>query len=326
MQHPQKRFYRVILLSILYCVCIISILLAFPKNVWYTDNALDGVYMWSAKSAWVKLPVQVEWWQGKKTQTITPQPTPITTTRVIPIKTTVVPKKKTILTCSEVWMCDKVHFGDWYTDKQRTLYYTAILEVVSSIQNALPKTTRISDVLFSVSLSNTIWDRRWWGWSKTIVINTKDISNTQEFREILTHELWHIIDLWVNAGVSLQLDQSFTLWWVAKFWVDDRSLDFYRISRDNTDTRKADATYVDFVWGYAMSNPYEDFAESFNMYIWHNDTFRAMTSWSEKLQKKYNFIQSIIWSLILGTDWKNVTTVNANAKRRPWDSTRMSLE
>ena len=42
--------------------------------------------------------------------------------------------------------------------------------------------------------------------------------------------------------------------------------------------------------------------------------------------KKYDFIESIVWGTILGTDWQNVSTINQNPKRRPWDSTRMSLE
>lgn len=329
MQHTPKKIHRILLLSVLYAVVIGSILLAFPKNVWYTQGNMDSIYLWTAQKNSFGLPVNIELWQGNTPQS-TPQTTPIKTVKpVTPIIKTipkVIQNTKKITTCAQLQICDKVKFGDGYTDAKKAAYYSSIIEVIDSLQKWMSKKIIISDSLFSLSLSNSIWDRRWWGWSKTIIINTKDISNMQEFREILTHELWHIIDLWAIVGSSQQYDKQFTLWWQSIFGIDDTSLDFYRISWDSISTRKADATYLDFIWGYAMSNPYEDFAECFNMYIRHNDVFRAMALASQKLQKKYNFIQSIVWDTILWTDWQNVATLNANSKRRPRDSTRMSLE
>ncbi len=329
MQHTPKKIHNIILLSILYTVIIGSILLAFPKNAWYTQGTMDGIYLWTAQKSSFGLPVNIELWQWDTTSN-TPQITPTPSVKpVTPIsKNTpkIIQNKRKVTTCNDLQICDKVKFSAGYTDTKKALYYSSIIDVIDSLQQWMSRKTIISDSLFSLTLSNSIWDRRWWWWSKTIIINTKDISNMQEFREILTHELGHIIDLWGIVGVSQQYDQKFTLWGKSIFGIDDSSLDFYRISRDSITTRKSDATYLDFIWWYAMSNPYEDFAECFNMYIRHNDVFRAMSQWSQKLQKKYNYIQSIIWSTILATDWQNVATINANSKRRPRDSTRMSLE
>ncbi|HBA44948.1 TPA: hypothetical protein DEG21_03710 [Patescibacteria group bacterium] len=48
--------------------------------------------------------------------------------------------------------------------------------------------------------------------------------------------------------------------------------------------------------GYSLSNKYEDFAESFVFYIFHNEEFlrRAKTNYSIKL--KYNFFKNYIFS------------------------------
>lgn len=327
MHHTQKKLHRILLLSILYAVVIGSVLLAFPKNVWYNQSSTWGMYLWTAQKDNIWLPINIELWQWN---TISNTSQSTTTKQVTAPIVQNVPKpqknSQKITTCAQLQICDKVKFGEWYSDSKKAAYYSNIIDVIGSLQKWMARKTMISDSLYSITLSNSIGDRRWWWWSKTIIINTKDISNMQEFREILTHEIWHIIDLGAIVWVSKTYDKQFTLWGQSIFGTDDTSLDFYRISWIDIATRKADATYLDFVWWYAMSNPYEDFAESFNMYMRHNDVFRAMALSSQKLQKKYNFIKWIVWDTILWTDWKNVSILNANAKRRPWDSTRMSLE
>ena len=327
MHHTPKKIHRILLLSVLYAVVIGSVLLAFPKNVWYNQSPTWGMYLWTAQKDNLWLPVNIELWQwNTATNTTQSSSTKQVTAPIVRNIPKPLKSNQKVTTCAQLKICDKVKFSEWYSDSKKAAYYSNIIDVIDSLQRWMSRKTMISDSLYSLTLSNSIGDRRWWGWSKTIIINTKDISNMQEFREILTHELWHIIDLGAIVWSSKQYDKQFTLWGQSIFGIDDTSLDFYRISWTDISTRKADATYLDFVWWYAMSNPYEDFAESFNMYIRHNDVFRAMALSSQKLQKKYNFIKSIVWDTILWTDWQNVGILNANAKRRPWDSTRMSLE
>jgi len=43
-----------------------------------------------------------------------------------------------------------------------------------------------------------------------------------------------------------------------------------------------------------MTNVFEDFAETFNMYINHNYVFKQMAKESNVLQKKYNFLNKIL--------------------------------
>ncbi len=52
----------------------------------------------------------------------------------------------------------------------------------------------------------------------------------------------------------------------------------------------------DFVSGYAMTNKYEDFAESFAMYMFHNEIFKARTIKSSILQKKYEFFKDEVFT------------------------------
>ena len=116
---------------------------------------------------------------------------------------------------------------------------------------------------------------------------------------------------------------NFTISENTYFSSDDPSLSFYQLSWENSTTRLANASYLDFVWGYAMSSPYEDFAEAFTMYIWHNEVFKQRAAWSTVLQKKYNFMHN----LTQGQSLSNSTTnIQNNISWRPWDVTRISLE
>ena len=45
----------------------------------------------------------------------------------------------------------------------------------------------------------------------------------------------------------------------------------------------------DFVSGYAMTNKYEDFAESFTYFVFHNQNFLKKSEKSQKLKEKYDF-------------------------------------
>lgn len=325
----QKRYSRIACLSILYTLCFGSIILAFPKKTWYSESATDGLYLWSAKQQ-SSLPITIQRWQWEAiSQQPTPKVEPKNTNSPLLLWSAKILKasdKKPQLTCVDLRVCEKIRFSEWYSAKEKATYYTAILEVLETLNNALPAGTNLPDALFSISLSSTVGERRGRWWSKTIAIYTKDIWSLQEFREILTHELGHIIDLWVVKWTSSDLDQSFLLGNIASFSANDASLSFYRLSWDNTTTRKASALYTDFVWGYAMTNPYEDFAESFNMYIRHQDVFRTMMITSETLQKKYYIMDRLLGGVYKDSDQKNIGIVNKNPKRRPWDSTRMSLE
>ena len=50
-----------------------------------------------------------------------------------------------------------------------------------------------------------------------------------------------------------------------------------------------------FITGYAATNQYEDFAESFTMYIFHNRTFEDRALANESIRRKYLFFQTVVF-------------------------------
>lgn len=92
-----------------------------------------------------------------------------------------------------------------------------------------------------------------------------------EFLKLLIHELGHYVDIYTLVGTS------------------DPSDIFYRISWQDKTTKKSGETISSFVSGYAATNKYEDFAESFVFYIFHNREFSDRAMKNDSLRRKYLF-------------------------------------
>ena len=76
-----------------------------------------------------------------------------------------------------------------------------------------------------------------------------------------------------------------------------------------------------FVSGYAATNQYEDFAESFTMYIFHNAAFRARASKQIYLQKKYDFLNQKVF----GEYFKNTAYEISPVPAKIWDETQVAV-
>ena len=179
-----------------------------------------------------------------------------------------------------------------------------------------------SDYLNSINITeNSNW-RRGYATHSHIVINWYNLSD-KEFWEVFTHELGHIIDLGIIKWDGEKTTQ-YTEFWQSVFAKNDPSIDFYRLSWDWEKTRKAGAKSQDFVSGYGMSDPFEDYAECFNMYINHKNAFLAMTKSSQTLKQKYDIIDKNFSSKYFFEDNETAKKVEASPFWRPWDSTRMN--
>lgn len=106
------------------------------------------------------------------------------------------------------------------------------------------------------------------------------ILQTGEFLKLFVHELGHFVDLYILRASP---DQS------------DPSREFYRISWNSAHVKHAQMGMSAFVSGYAASNQYEDFAESFVWYIFHNEDFMDRALRHEALREKYLFFATYVF-------------------------------
>ncbi|NOZ43685.1 MAG: hypothetical protein GXP45_00665 [bacterium] len=141
--------------------------------------------------------------------------------------------------------------------------------------------------------------------------------------EILSHEAGHITDLGIIQGTKRQLSPTYTEFGKKRFAIDDPSLWYYEISFTSEKTRNANAQKEDFCSRYGMTDPFEDFAECYNLYINHHNIFQTMAKNNTALQKKYLIIDHILQHQYLQDDTKNYYRIQQNPQWRVWDTTKM---
>ena len=113
----------------------------------------------------------------------------------------------------------------------------------------------------------------------------------EEYFAVLIHELGHYLD--VN--------------YFEKKVLFDLSNRFYDYSWDSSKVKKAWVSGKDFVSGYAMTNKYEDFAETFIYFVVYNQDFLTKSQDSDILAQKYNFFSEYVFpdNSFVGTSfWK----------------------
>lgn len=170
------------------------------------------------------------------------------------------------------------------------------------------------------SVKNIILDydplaHRGLGGSELIILRAVDMG-TEEMLAVLIHELGHNVDSGYLTPKEEKVKSAFEDWGVPLYETDS-SLDFYSISWTSDEKRKQTAINTDFVSGYAMSDCFEDFAESYAYYVLHNKDFKRLAASSEALYAKYHFMKYEVFG---GAEFDTADGI-VKEKQRPWDVT-----
>lgn len=163
--------------------------------------------------------------------------------------------------------------------------------------------------------------RRGLGGGSTIILRCSDVDDG-ELSSVLVHEMGHIVDTGLKTGNSWTGNSEF-MDGELPIYNDDPSLRFYRISWENDKTIKVTSESTDFVTGYAMSDPYEDFAESYNYYLLHGRQFKEMAKYDVDLRRKYLYLKYFIFS---GQEFDNDPNELPNFTMRRYDSTILAYD
>lgn len=153
----------------------------------------------------------------------------------------------------------------------------------------------------------------------SMMINAK--RGNAEIRALVFHEFAHTMQLGcfnkdATYGASEFNDAS------DKIWNSNRTLDFMRISWIDEYTQKPEASDADFVSGYAATDTYEDFAETFLYFVTQNDAFHLRAQYNLALRRKLNWMQSHFPHLdrnavATGSNWNGTI---------PWDITKLGYQ
>ncbi len=219
-------------------------------------------------------------------------------------------------------VCEFITLNWNYSLSERLKYKAIVIYLINQYDNFLTTNNWLADTISSLRINESTW-RRWYAGHHTIMMNTNSIDSYKEFWEVLTHEFGHIIDLWILRWTWWTKHSSFTEFWKEAFYNDDPSLDYYKISWLSEDTRKSSASRLDFVSWYALTNPFEDFAESVNMYLNHYWVFKEMAKTSNSLDMKFRYMKRLFGNRYLNYDRENAQRVKNNPEWRPRDSTKI---
>jgi len=217
-------------------------------------------------------------------------------------------------------LCNKIYIiEDSQTIPYKNQFYTATY----FINNNQIFENKIVDTIKKIEIKNDETSKRGYATRDTIVLNITPTNWLKEFQNLSIHELAHIFDLWVIQWNSDTKNKLFTEFNRAVFSTNDPSILFYKISRDSEQIRKKTATKKDFCSGYGMTNPFEDFAECFNLYINNQSFFKTIAKKNKTLNQKYNFIASILKGNYIEKNTKSILLVKDNNDRRPRDTTKL---
>jgi hypothetical protein len=146
----------------------------------------------------------------------------------------------------------------------------------------------------------------------------KSALDDPEIVDVLIHELGHVVDL---GGLTSSFFEAPSVFKDGNepIYEDDVSVRFYSLSWNTENQRKTDAIVQDFAGEYASTDPFEDFAEGFLLYIQHGNEFRKMARHNDVMAQKYNFFKETVFS---GTEF-NSGSRKISAEKRVWDVTKM---
>jgi hypothetical protein len=146
--------------------------------------------------------------------------------------------------------------------------------------------------------------------------------NDKELISVIVHEMGHIVDTGLYTGHSYSGKSEFKDGNLP-IYKDDLSLRFYRISWTNEKTLKKKSKITDFVTRYAMTDPFEDFAETYNFYLLHGEQFKEMAEYNKTLEQKYLFMKYFIFK---GKEFDNDPYNEPMYFTRIYDSTLLDYD
>lgn len=186
-------------------------------------------------------------------------------------------------------------------------------KLAASVFDALPAGCASNLKTFSVIYKDAKY--RGLGGKSTIILDGS--VDDAEFAALLVHECGHVISGNMvgsaNAGESAFRDGK------NPFYNDAAAVSFFSVSWENERTLKKGTKDADFVSGYASSDIFEDFAETFAAYVLQRPYLRKRAETNAAIAQKLAWMEA---NLPLSETAVGTTTFKGT-KDVPWDVTKL---
>lgn len=186
-------------------------------------------------------------------------------------------------------------------------------ELATAVFMALPSGCRANIRSFSILYKDAKY--RGLGGKTTIIIDGS-VSDT-EFIALLAHECGHVISGNLTGTASV----GNSAYWDGKeaFKADAPVLSFFSASWENERTLKKGSKDADFISGYAKTDIFEDFAETFAAYVLQRPYLRKRAETNAAIAQKLAWMEQ---NLPLSETAVGETTY-AGTSKVPWDVTKL---
>jgi hypothetical protein len=188
-------------------------------------------------------------------------------------------------------------------------------KLADKVLRALPSPCRTYLKNFYVQYSGA--KRRGLGGKSTIILDGS--VNDTEFAALFTHECGHV----THGNLLGGLDPKPSAFKDGKdiFYNDSPAAQFFAISWTTEMVMKSNVAEADFVSGYAKSDAFEDFAETFAMYILHRPALKERAKTNTVIAAKLAWME-----MYLPVSETAVSTSSYSwNKEVPWDVTKLAM-
>jgi len=186
-------------------------------------------------------------------------------------------------------------------------------ELATAVFLALPSGCRDNIRTFSILYKDAKY--RGLGGKTTIILDGS--VNDTEFIALLAHECGHVI----SGNLTGNVASGNSAFWDGKqaFSQDAPVLSFFSASWENERTMKKGTKDADFISGYAKTDIFEDFAETFAAYVLQRPYLKERAKTSPAIAQKLAWLEQ---NLPLSEEVIGKTTY-AGTKKVPWDVTKL---
>lgn len=186
-------------------------------------------------------------------------------------------------------------------------------ELATAVFMALPAGCRDNIRTFSILYKDAKY--RGLGGKTTIIIDGS--VNDTEFIALLAHECGHVI----SGNLTGNASAGNSAFWDGKnaFATDAPVLSFFTASWENERTLKKGTTNEDFISGYAKTDIFEDFAETFAAYVLQRPYLKKRAETNTAIAQKLTWMEQ---NLPMSEEAIGKTTY-AGTSKVPWDVTKL---
>lgn len=188
-------------------------------------------------------------------------------------------------------------------------------KIASAVLRALPAACRDNLQTFAVLYRGAT--RRGLGGKTTIILDGS--VPDEEFAALLVHECGHVIH--GNTHGTTTAGQTAFTDGPHPFYADSPMVAFWNISWKNSSTRLASSRDTDFVSGYAKSDPFEEFSETFAAYVLQRDSLRERAKSNDVIAAKL-FWMDVNLPLVENAVGDGTASWDGTV---PWDVTKLPL-